>query len=436
MTIDNEQYYILDTNVLLYNPQFINHNKVIILPIVLRELENLEKKRTNQHILYQIRQAKRVIKQSDNVYYLIDDGAEHELVERHTDYDPNYGDNIILAYAKALSEGSFPDELPDFNYDNLIVYTDDILLGLKCNAHGIKTVSSSNYGDENTSYEGVKVWEYDSTSEEHQDKLNSLYKSDYQDNVFDLQPNEYLLIVDKQKGLGEEMPSDVFIYRNEHHYSVMRRKNTISNPNNDGTDIVALNMRQNIAINALNDERSLVKIIKGKVASGKSYLTFSKAKELLDNGTVERIVFIGNSVTEKSSSDIGFLPGSSSDKIGHSYSYISDVLGSPHLLEEMLFKEQIIVEYCGFIRSRTFSNSAIVVSEAQNFTIEQLELILTRVGEGSYLIIDGDYNQSDINDSGFERFVNKLRVSELVSVVTLTEIERSEVAELSELLKG
>lgn len=419
--------YILDTNVLLNNPDFIKNNEVILLPTVLRELENLELKRSNYEMQYRIRNAKRILKKYEhNVSYITFDIAV-DTVHQYIGYESDYGDNIILSYALLLRQDSLEDA-PD-----LIVYTDDVLLQQKLKSKDIKYISTEEIHNQED-YSGIKIFHYNKNDDEHTELLSQLYSIDCKENIFGLNPNEYLLVLDS--GITSEEVSfvDAFRFRNGSHESITKKRNIMFSSNNDGTFVKPLNHRQSIAINSLNDDSVPVKIVKGKVASGKSYLTFTKAKELLDKQMVNQIIFIGNSVTEKSSISIGALPGELQEKIGFNYSYIADVLGSKYLLEEMIRTEQLCIEYCGFIRSRTFSNAAVVVSEAQNFTMEQLELILTRIGEGSYLIIDGDYNQSDIHNSGFKRFTNKLKGSELVSVVTLTDVERSNVAKLADLL--
>ena len=419
--------YILDTNALLNNPYFIKSNKVILLPTVLRELENLELKRSNYEMQYRIRNAKRMLKEYEhNVDYITLD-ITVDTMHQYIGYESDYGDNIILSYVLLLRE-TLSDDVSD-----LVVYTDDVLLQQKLKSKGIEYISPEKiYNQED--YSGVEIFHYNKDDDDHAELLSQLYSIDCKENIFDLNPNEYLLVLNSGDTNEEMSFVDAFTFKKGIHESITKKRNILLSPNNDGAFVKPLNHRQSIAINSLNDDSVPVKIIKGKVASGKSYLTFAKAKELLDTEMVNQIIFIGNSVTEKSSISIGALPGELQEKIGFNYSYIADVLGSKYLLEEMIRAEQLCIEYCGFIRSRTFSNAAVVVSEAQNFTIEQLELILTRIGEGSYLIIDGDYNQSDIHNSGFKRFTNKLRGSELVSVVTLTDVERSDVAKLADLL--
>lgn len=418
--------YILDTNVLVNNPDFIKSNKVILLPTVLRELENLELKRSSYEMQYRIRNAKRVLKEHEhNVDYITFD-ITTDTVHQYIGYESDYGDNIILSYILLLKE--YPEDASE-----LVVYTDDVLLQQKLKSKGVKYISSEEiYNQED--YSGVKIFHYNKNDDGHTKLLSQLYSIDCKENIFNLNPNEYLLVLDSDDTNEDTSFIDTFRFRDGGHESIAVKRNTMFSSNNDGTFVEPLNHRQSIAINSLNDDSVPVKIVKGKVASGKSYLTFTKAKELLDKQVVNQIIFIGNSVTEKSSISIGALPGELQEKIGFNYSYIADVLGSKYLLEEMIRTEQLCIEYCGFIRSRTFSNAVVVVSEAQNFTTEQLELILTRIGEGSYLIIDGDYNQSDIHNSGFKRFTNKLKGSELVSVVTLTDVERSDVAKLADLL--
>ena len=418
--------YILDTNALLNNPDFIKSNKVTLLPTVLRELGNLELKRSSYEMQYRIRNAKRALREHEhNVDYITFD-ITADTVRQYIGHESDYGDNIILSYILFLRE--YPEDASE-----LVVYTDDVLLQQKLKSKGVEYISSEEiYGQED--YSGVKIFHYNKNDDEHTKLLSQLYSIDCKENIFNLNPNEYLLVLDSGDTNEDTSFVDTFRFRDGGHESIAMKRNTMFSSNNDGTFVEPLNHRQSIAINSLNDDSVPVKIVKGKVASGKSYLTFTKAKELLDKQVVNQIIFIGNSVTEKSSISIGALPGELQEKIGFNYSYIADVLGSKYLLEEMIRTEQLCIEYCGFIRSRTFSNAAVVVSEAQNFTAEQLELILTRIGEGSYLIIDGDYNQSDIHNSGFKRFTNKLKGSELVSVVTLTDVERSDVAKLADLL--
>lgn len=419
--------YILDTNVLLNNPDFIKNNNVILVPTVLRELENLELKRSNYEMQYRIRNAKRILKEYENNVTYINFDITIDTVHKYIGYETQYGDNIIMSYVLLLIEDYSEDE------SELVVYTDDVLLQQKLKSKGVEYISSEEiYNQED--YSGIKIFHYNKNDNEHTELLSQLYSIDCKENIFDLNPNEYLLVLDSAITDEEVSFIDAFRFRNGSHESITKKRNIMFSSNDDGTFVKPLNHRQSIAINSLNDDSVPVKIVKGKVASGKSYLTFTKAKELLDKQMVNQIIFIGNSVTEKSSISIGALPGELQEKIGFNYSYIADVLGSKYLLEEMIRTEQLCIEYCGFIRSRTFSNAAVVVSEAQNFTIEQLELILTRIGEGSYLIIDGDYSQSDIHNSGFKRFTNKLKGSELVSVVTLTDVERSDVAKLADLL--
>jgi phosphate starvation-inducible PhoH-like protein len=378
---------------------------------------------------YRIRNAKRILKEYDhNVRYITFD-IRVDTVHQYIGYESDYGDNIILSYVLLLREDC-PGDASD-----LVVYTDDVLLQQKLKSKDIKYISTEEiYNQED--YSGIKIFQYDKNNDEHAEILSQLYSIDFNENIFDLNPNEYLLVLDNGINNEEDSFIDAFRFIDGSHESITKKRNIMFSSNNDGTFVKPLNHRQSIAINSLNDDSVPVKIVKGKVASGKSYLTFTKAKELLDKQIVNQIIFIGNSVTEKSSISIGALPGELQEKIGFNYSYIADVLGSKYLLEEMIRTEQLCIEYCGFIRSRTFSNAAVVVSEAQNFTMEQLELILTRIGEGSYLIIDGDYNQSDIHNSGFKQFTNKLKGSELVSVITLTDVERSDVAKLADLLKG
>ena len=402
--------YILDTNALLNNPEFICDNHVIILPIVLREIENLELKRTNYDMQYRIRKAKRIISENiDNVEFISEEFNEEDFVMKLTNYSNTYGDNIILAYAK------------DINITNTVsVYTDDILLQLKLKQSGIQYISTNELHSDKT-YSGVYIFEYDSHDDESQEILSALYGKGITNNFFNLQNNDYLEVINKDS----KKVMDIFKYNNYVYEKIQYKKILNSN------DIVSPhNPRQAMAIDLLLNDNILVKALTGHAGTGKDFLIFNHALSQLEQDD-KQIIWIGNSVLSKGTQEIGFLPGTLEDKLRGNYMVLADVLGSELNLQDMIAKEKIVVEHVGSLRSRTFNNAYIIVGEAQNFTIEQLKLILGRVGYNSTIVFNGDDEQSDINNSGYIKFIETLKDNDLFGTVELKDVERSEVAKLS-----
>lgn len=422
--------YILDTNVLLNNPEFIKDNKVILLPIMLRELENLELKRTNYDMQYRIRHAKRILKEyEDNVTYVVSDLTPGEIA-RLIGYESDYGDNILMAYVLRFKEMMSAEE-----FESVIVYTDDVLLQQKLKAKGFKYISTDKiYGQE--VYSGVRVFHYDKDNEDHVEMLSKMYSIEYHEdfaNPLGMNVNEYLIVVDKDNGWDEESPVDIFQYDGFRCRNI-KKKYEISGHYNDGSNVKPLNTRQRLAFDLMKDDDVKIKTLVGVAGSGKDYIIFSHALEKINDGEVNRIVWIGNPVIAKGTEDIGFLPGGIREKLLGNFMVLADILGSKIMLEEMIEDEALVVEYVGDLRSRTFDNAYIIVGEAQNFTIEQLKLILSRVGKNSFISINGDVEQADINNTGLDEFIEKLSGHELYGQVELTEVERSEIAKLSAIL--
>lgn len=425
-----DKYTVVDTNVLLNDTDFVLNNDTIILPIVLRELENLEKKRTNQDLLYLIRQAKRAMESSDKIIYMTDDNElNNDIMDEYLrGYDTEYGDNIILAYILFLLDGC----RDDYNRENLVLYTQDILLGLKAKSFGITVVSGNDNSD--FDYTGVEIFTVDGQNERCQidtdEVLNMIYSKDSDENPLKLVNNQYLILqkTDENESKNDKIV-DILRYFDGNYDKISYKP-----LKNEYIDLKPINLRQKLAFDLMQNDDIKVKLIIGKAATGKDITIASHALDKLSGGEIDKIIWIGNSVSVKGTKDLGALPGGVEDKIKPYYMVLSDILGSEYALEDMIEREKIGIEYVGNLRSRTFNNAYIIVGECQNFTIEQLQLILGRVGQNSYIAFNGDTEQADISNSGLNRFIEALRGQDMFGCVELTDVERSEVARLSELL--
>jgi len=144
----------------------------------------------------------------------------------------------------------------------------------------------------------------------------------------------------------------------------------------------------------------------GSAGGGKTYVAVSKAVEMFAAGQVDRIILTRPAV-EANGERIGFLPGDLLSKMDPYMRPLYDVLFERlggQAVNAMIRNGQIEIAPLGFMRGRTFSNAVIVLDEAQNATRGQLKMALTRIGEGSKMIVTGDPDQSDLkeSDSGLE----------------------------------
>ncbi|CAC9435124.1 Phosphate starvation-inducible protein PhoH, predicted ATPase [Bathymodiolus heckerae thiotrophic gill symbiont] len=135
----------------------------------------------------------------------------------------------------------------------------------------------------------------------------------------------------------------------------------------------------------------------GPAGTGKTYLAVARAVEALERSDVRRIVLVRPAV--EAGEKLGFLPGDMNEKVDPYlrpiYDALYEMLGFDKV-EKLLNKNIIEVAPLAFMRGRTLNESFIILDEAQNTTIPQMKMFLTRLGFGSKMVITGDVTQIDL----------------------------------------
>ena len=135
----------------------------------------------------------------------------------------------------------------------------------------------------------------------------------------------------------------------------------------------------------------------GPAGTGKTYLAVAYAAGCLERGEVDRLILSRPAV--EAGERLGFLPGDMKEKVDPYlrplYDALYDVL-APERVERGLETKAIEIAPLAFMRGRTLSHSIIILDEAQNCTAMQMKMFLTRLGEGSKMIITGDPSQVDL----------------------------------------
>jgi phosphate starvation-inducible PhoH-like protein len=140
-------------------------------------------------------------------------------------------------------------------------------------------------------------------------------------------------------------------------------------------------------------------ILKGPAGTSKTYLALALGIQCLLSKAVAEIVVIRSAVEARS---IGFLPGDVEGKLEpYSVPYIEliDSLSPKKPYRVMKSAKEIDFESTSFLRGRTFENTFMILDEFQNCNAHEIETVMTRVGEGSRLILCGDSGQSDLKGS-------------------------------------
>lgn len=199
----------------------------------------------------------------------------------------------------------------------------------------------------------------------------------------------------------------------------------------------ARNIRQELFLDMLEADIPL-KVVFGQAGSGKSYLATAWALQEIQKGKFEKLVIVRNNITVQDVPDIGALPGSETDKLRGYAMFVSDII-SEFMFDTYIATGKIQLAYLGNMRGRSISNSIILCSEAQNLNLPMIKMVVSRVGENSTLILDGDFDQIDRKkfetENGLMALVESLKGNALVGVMELIDVERSAVARLASLIK-
>ncbi len=135
----------------------------------------------------------------------------------------------------------------------------------------------------------------------------------------------------------------------------------------------------------------------GPAGTGKTYLAVARAVEALESDEVRRIVLVRPAV--EAGERLGFLPGDMSQKVDPylrpMYDALYEMLGFERVAK-LMERHVIEVAPLAFMRGRTLNEAFVILDEAQNSTVEQMKMFLTRIGFGSRAVVTGDVTQTDL----------------------------------------
>jgi phosphate starvation-inducible PhoH-like protein len=172
----------------------------------------------------------------------------------------------------------------------------------------------------------------------------------------------------------------------------------------------ARNANQKEYLKKLQDDNTNIVLAIGPAGTGKTMLAVQHGIKLFQEGIVDKIVVTRPAVSVDE--DLGFLPGTLNEKMAPWTRPIFDVFQEYYQqkdIAKMLEEGVIEISPLAYMRGRTFKNSYIIADECQNTTVNQMKMLLTRLGEGSKMVVTGDLAQADrMNDNGLIDFCNLL----------------------------
>ena len=424
--------YILDTNVLLHDPEslFSFDDNAIVLPLsVIEELDRI--KRRSDEVGRNAREVSRRLDElrvrgrlSEGVGLANGGSVRIEINGNQPDNHPygidlNTTDNRILALAYALmNHGQSP----------VILVTKDLNLRIKADVLGLAAEDFySDKVDYHQLYSGVTEL-YLSVEE-----IDRFYREGYLDyQASDLQPHQFCILK-----LGESSSKSALGRYFQH------RLHKLAHDGKAVYGIKALNKEQKVALDLLLDASIQVVTLGGKAGTGKTIMALAAGLEkVLEGGGRYNRILITRPIVPLGN-DLGYLPGDKEDKIRPWMQPIYDnleYLCNEHIqpngcIDYLIANGKIELEALTYIRGRSIPKQFIICDESQNLSPHVIKTILTRVGRGSKIIFTGDPEQIDhpyldASSNGLSYLVEKIKAEEISGHITLIKGERSGIAEL------
>jgi PhoH-like ATPase len=403
--------YIIDTNVLLKKPEVIKEYDCVISSHVLREIEHLERTRKSDRTLqFEIRRLKRILDEDTTHVYIDLKDYKFTLDE---ELDPNYVDNILIQVAVDNGYG---------------MISNDRLIKEKCKLYNIPVVNISE--DHFIEYKGFK--EKLMTEEE----LKGVYLN-LGINQFGLLTNEYIIINDDLT--GELL--DIMKWNGQYLVSLRDNKGRLGAgfKTFQFDTFTPRDEQQIMAVDSIFSNQ--ITSIRGRAGSGKSLIALNTAWKLVEKEGYKLVIFV-NPVPSLNAQELGFYKGDKLEKLLQSS--VGTMLKAK-FGDEVEILRQIqdgTLDILPFVDLRGYDTGDKTIAwilEAQNLTAELLKLGLQRIGEGSKVIIDGDYHQQIdkdvyISDNGMKRMSEVFRGTEYYGEVELQNVHRSKIAEIADLM--
>lgn len=409
----------LDTSAIL-NGAINLYENIYISPLVIAELENIKTSvHKDDNLKYKARQAVRDILANPKI---IVQPVSQKLVEKSFKNYPflsDINDHHLLCEAVAIDHKIGP---VNFITSDCALYEMAKFVDL----------TTTTFLEENGTEKFQEAFycgygKYYPTDEE----LVTLYSEGLNKNILNAKVNEYCEIFDHSGSLTDILRWDGKSYQHLKYTNIENK--TL------GIKVSPRNLNQKMMFDLLQNPEIPIKLITGVYGSGKDYCALIHALNLIEKGKKNKLVFVRNLIDLKDTPQIGFLPNDIEQKIGWGLGPIKDILGGDQALEIFTSQDQIEAVNLGFCRGRSWENAIIYVTEGQNLTSSQIKLLISRLGEGSEIIINGDYHgQVDKEifekDNGIKAMQNKLVGQPMFGCIDLIKTERSKVAEMAGLL--
>ncbi|MBN2547509.1 MAG: PhoH family protein [Spirochaetes bacterium] len=435
--------FILDTNVLLHNPQALYSfaDNTVIIPItVIEELDKFKSftDRKGMHARQVLREIDGCIKKGalnkgakikSGGSLRIDLGIAEKIQNLPQNMDFNANDNKILSSAYDLQKKG----------ETVFFISKDLNARIKAEALGIKARDFEKQKVEYSSlYKGWKEVNINTKL------INQLYENgEVEVKGYTFYENEFALLKANDSGNSSAICK----------YDSIKRKVVLLKDSYEAMQVFPLNLEQKFAFDLLlNDSIKLVTLI-GLAGTGKTLIALASALSKTLKQNVYSRILVARPIIPLGK-DIGFLPGSKDEKMTYwmqpifdNLEYIlnksafskdknGEVRNTADVIDQLVKSNHLEIEALTYIRGRSIPNQFIIIDEAQNLTPHEIKTIISRVGDGTKIVLTGDPEQIDnpyldANSNGLTYMVEHLKDIKIVGHMFLSKSERSEIATLA-----
>ena len=468
---DQIKHFVLDTNVLLHNPDalFVFEDNHVIIPFpVIEELDKMKRRdddigRGARHVIRHLDRLRLVGSLTDGVHW---SEAPIGSVPKRA-LGPNGRSGSIRI---DVTHHDRPDLLRDDQPDNQIIavaldlmrdghravfVSKDISARIKSDALGIVTEDFENQKvDADRLYYGGIVGDAEGGL--------SYYLYSYK--MLSLACIEPLLVATAADGSTYPRalsPNQFVVFQDaadESHTGLARRPGDtghvvpVTGPRKPVSGIIARNLQQTMALDLLLDDQVKFVTLLGSAGTGKTLLALAAGMAKVFSEQRYEKLLCARPIMPMGR-DIGYLPGDKDEKltawmqpIFDNLTYLLSTRGAPNQqadshsteqrIDKLIADGTLVLEPLTYIRGRSIPHQFMIVDEAQNLTPHEVKTIASRVGEGTKLILTGDIGQIDNpyldqSSNGLSYAVEKMRGLSIVGHVTLQKSERSELASVA-----
>lgn len=435
--------FVLDTNVLLHDPNAIfafEEHEVIIPAVVLEEIDS--KKRNADELGRNARSISRLLDGLRKTGHLqdgvpLESGGSVKVEMNHRSFirvqemfREASNDNRILAVALNYKLEEEEKAAPR----TVILVSKDVLVRIKADVLGVQ---AEDYLTDRTAGPN-ELYSGHTTLKVHPSVIDEFYSSRHLPVAplglnFSLYPHEFVILKDEmgsgKSALLKVSPDGI-------------RLDPLYHGSEPVWGITARNAQQRMALELLlNDDIPLVTIT-GKAGTGKTLLALAAGLCKVEDERKYKKLLIARPVVPMGK-DIGYLPGEKDEKlrpwmqpIYDNLEYLFDTKKAGDIDKILMGLGSIQVEALTYIRGRSIPGQFIIVDEAQNLTPHEVKTIVSRAGEGSKVVLMGDPGQIDhpyldAVSNGLTYVVERFKQEDLSGHITLTKGERSRLAQLA-----